>query len=70
MVGFERALYTVSEGKTTNICVEIISPQDIGDTVVYLHVFRNPGGVPDDKIEASKLWSRLIIMNKGNMAVQ
>ena len=38
MVGFERDLYNVSEGGSVTICVEIISPDDIGGTQLYLQV--------------------------------
>ena len=38
MVGFERNLYNVSEGDSVTICVEIISPDDIGGNQLYLQV--------------------------------
>ena len=38
MVGFERGSYNVSEGGSVTICVEIISPDDIGGAQLYLEV--------------------------------
>ena len=38
MVGFERDSYDVSEGGSVTICVEIISPDDIGGAQLYLEV--------------------------------
>ena len=38
VVGFERNLYNVSEGDSVTICVEIISPDDIGGNQLYLQV--------------------------------
>ena len=51
VVGFERTLYTITEGGSASICVEIISPQDIGNAVVYLEVVAS---VPQGAVEASK----------------
>ena len=39
MVGFERGSYNVSEGDSVTICVEIISPDDIGEAQLYLQVW-------------------------------
>ena len=38
VVGFERDSYNVSEGGSVTICVEIISPDDIGQAQLYLQV--------------------------------
>ena len=38
VVGFERDSYDVSEGGSVTICVEIISPDDIGGAQLYLQV--------------------------------
>ena len=52
MVGFEHTSYTVTEGESVMICVQIISPADIGNAEVFLQV--TSGGVPAGKTEASK----------------
>ena len=38
MVGFERSSYSIAEGESREICVTIISPDDIGSTRVFLEV--------------------------------
>ena len=55
MVGFEQTVYTVPEGESVAICVQIITPPDIGTVQVFVEVVDNPGGVPTDLTEASKL---------------
>ena len=42
MVGFEQSAYSVAEGESLEICVTIISPDNIGSTRVLLEV------VPDE----------------------
>ena len=55
MVGFQQTVYTVPEGESVAICVQIISPPDIGMVQVLVEVVVNPGGVPTSLTEASKL---------------
>ena len=38
IVGFERTSYDAVEGEEVNICVEVISPPDIGSTEIYVEV--------------------------------
>ena len=38
MVGFEQNAYSIAEGESLEICVTIISPDDIGSTRVFLEV--------------------------------
>ena len=38
IVGFEQTSYDVVEGEEVNICVEVISPPDIGSTEIYVEV--------------------------------
>ena len=38
MVGFEKSSYSIAEGESLEICVTIISPDDIGSTTVLLEV--------------------------------
>ena len=38
MVGFEESSYSIAEGESLEICVTIISPDDIGSTTVFLEV--------------------------------
>ena len=42
VVGFEKSSYSIAEGENLEICVTIISPDDIGSTRVFLEV------VPDE----------------------
>ena len=55
MVGFQQTVYTVPEGESVAICVQIISPPDIGMVQVLVEVVVNPGGVPTNLTEASEL---------------
>ena len=55
MVGFEQTQYAVAEGGTANICINVISPPDIGSTKVYVEVIPEIGGVAAGKPEASKI---------------
>ena len=56
MVGFEQTFYTITEGTSREICVVIISPDDIGTTEVYLEVIPidNPDGPDGVGTEASR----------------
>ena len=53
VVGFEQTSYAIAEGGMSEICVVIISPDDIETTQVYLEVIpiNNTNGVGN---EASK----------------
>ncbi|CAI8052865.1 CUB and sushi domain-containing protein 3 [Geodia barretti] len=53
VVGFERNLYNVSEGDSVTICVEIISPDDIGGNQLYLEVetVENSGQATPDEVD-------------------
>ena len=55
MVGFQQTVYTVPEGESVAICVQIISPPDIGTVQVLVEVVDNPSGVLTSLTEASKL---------------
>ena len=55
MVGFQQTVYTVPEGESVAICVQIISPPYIGMVQVLVEVVDNPGGVPTDLTKASEL---------------
>ena len=41
VVGFEESAYSIAEGESLEICVTIISPDDIGSTRVFLEVIRD-----------------------------
>ena len=55
VVGFQQTVYTVPEGESVAICVQIISPPDIGTVQVLVEVVYNPGGVSTNLTEASEL---------------
>ena len=54
VVGFQKASYTTTEGETARICIQIISPSDVGSAEIYVQVHSNPDGVPNGIREASK----------------
>lgn len=55
VVGFQFPSYNTTEGSSVNICVEIISPPDIGSTRVYIEVIVNDNNFTSDgKTGASK----------------
>ena len=53
MVGFRDTSFDVTEGESIQICVDVISPPDIGDAVIYLEVLPS-SDLPSGVTSASK----------------
>ena len=53
VVGFRDTSFDVTEGESIEICVDVISPPDIGDAEIYLQVLPS-SDLPSGVTSASK----------------